>query len=84
MQMDDSWKIDYFSLVATYGKERQKEDKTIRSEKVKTRKEEREKRIRSNGGWRLPSCKRKEEVLKRLKSSKNYNFIKYNIKRSKF
>lgn len=52
VQMDDSWKSDHFSLVATYGRERQKEDETIRSEGVKARKEEREKRIRSNGGTR--------------------------------
>lgn len=52
VQMDDSWKSDHFSLVTTYGRERQKEDETIRSEGVKARKEKREKRIRFNGGTR--------------------------------
>lgn len=49
VQVDDSWKSDHFSLVATYGRKRQKEDEIIRSEGVKARKEEREERIRSNG-----------------------------------
>lgn len=53
VQIDDSWKSDRFSLGATYGRERQEEDETIRSEGVKARKEERKERIRSNGGTRI-------------------------------